>query len=59
MDHDAFLGKLILQGNSLNSTLWLDCKRKRKNGEGGVGGGSRGVEVKVREAGGGHNAIQS
>ena len=40
MDHDAFLGKLILQGNSLNSTLWLDCKRKRKKGGGlGVGAG--------------------
>lgn len=34
MYHDAFLGKLILQGNSLNSTLGLDWKRKRENGEG-------------------------
>lgn len=31
MYHDAFLGKLILQGNSLNLTLWPDCKRKRKD----------------------------
>lgn len=48
MYHDAFLGKLILQGNSLNSTLGLDWKRKRENGEGrgevggGLGGGGRG-----------------
>lgn len=45
MYHDAFLGKLILQGNSLNSTLRLDCKREM--GGRGEGWGGR------REGGGG------
>lgn len=42
MFRDAFLGKLILRGNSLNSAQWLDCERKRKNGEGWVGGSGGG-----------------
>lgn len=56
MYHDAFLGKLILQGNSLNSALGRDWKRKRKTREGrgevggGLGGGGRG---KKRGVGGG------
>lgn len=50
MFRDAFLGKLILRGNSLNSAQWLDCERKRKNGEGWVGGNGGGGGKEGREA---------